>query len=74
MSEQPLSLNEIVQRLPPEAQAEVRDFAELLLDRKARRPSDPPSFDWAGALEDMKSQFTSVELQHRISAWRAGEP
>ena len=25
---------------------------------------------WAGALKDMRDEFTSVELQHKISEWR----
>jgi hypothetical protein len=26
--------------------------------------------DWKGALQDMKDQYTSVELQHKILEWR----
>jgi len=29
-------------------------------------------FEWQGALKDLRSQYTSVELQHRISDMRAG--
>jgi hypothetical protein len=28
-------------------------------------------FDWAGGLEDLKDQFTAVELQHRLNEQRA---
>ena len=34
-------------------------------------PVRKPSFEWAGALEHLRSQYTSVELQHAISNWRA---
>ncbi len=65
-----LSLQEMLQKLPPDLQAEVRDFAEFLLERKASQTQRPMKFNWEGALKDMRQQFTSVELQHQISEWR----
>ena len=65
-----LSLQEMLQKLPPDLQAEVRDFAEFLLERKAPQMQRPMKFNWEGALKDMRQQFTSVELQHQISEWR----
>lgn len=66
------TIEEIIKELPPEAQQEVRVLAESLLAR-AKKPRRKPRFDWAGALADMKDQYTSVELQHKISRWRVGE-
>jgi hypothetical protein len=52
------SIGEMVKELPLEFQHEVEDFVK---------------FDWEGALEDLRDQYTSVELQHQISEWRAEE-
>lgn len=65
-----LSLQEMLQKLPPELQAEVRDFTEFLLERKMPQPQRSMNFNWEGALKDMRGQFSSVELQHKISEWR----
>jgi len=64
----------IMTQLPPELQQEVRNYARYLLDTKAKpKPRRKPTFAWAGALADLKDQYTSVELQHQILRWRAGE-
>lgn len=67
-----LALKELLEKLPPDLQQEVRDFIEFLLERR-RKPRSKPKFDWAGALRDIRKQYTSVELQHKISEWRIGE-
>jgi len=70
MQEQPKPLEELVKELPPEFREEVRDFVEFLLEKRARQPRKKPRFDWAGALKDLREQYTSVELQHEILEWR----
>lgn len=67
-----LSLQEMLQRLPPELQTEVRDFVEFLLERKSTRQHRPMKFQWEGALKDLRRQYTSVQLQHQIADWRGG--
>ena len=67
------TLKELIEKLPPELQEEVRDFVEFLLERRARRPKRKPKFDWAGALRDLRDRYSSVELQHKIAEWRIGE-
>lgn len=67
-----ISLQELLQRLPPELQTEVRDFVEFLLERKSRRQSTPMKFQWEGALKDLRGQYTSVQLQHQIAELRGG--
>ncbi len=67
-----LSLQEMLHRLPPELQTEVRDFVEFLLERKAPRQKRPMKFQWEGALKDMRNQYTSVQLQHQIAELRGG--
>ena len=72
MKEHTRTLEELIRELPPELQQEVRDFIEFLVEKRVRRPRGKPKFDWAGALKDLRDQYTSVELQHKISEWRIG--
>lgn len=66
-------LQELLEELPPNLQQEVLDFAEFLLEKSKKRPEEAPRFQWAGALKDLRNQYTSVELQHKASDWRVGE-
>jgi len=63
-------IGEMVKELPLEFQYEVEDFVQFLLEKQARKPRGKLKFDWEGALEDLRDQYTSVELQHQISEWR----
>jgi len=51
-------------------QQQVQDYIEFLLEKRLKKPRGKPTFEWAGALKDLRDQYTSVELQHRISDWR----
>lgn len=56
-------------KLPPDVKQEAKDFIEFLMSR--RRPAKQPmTFSWAGGLEELKGQYTSVELQHKANDWR----
>ncbi|MBI2339526.1 MAG: DUF2281 domain-containing protein [Deltaproteobacteria bacterium] len=68
-------LEEIMKELPPEAQKEAWDFVDFLSQRYAPKPriKKKPAFKWAGALKELGEKYTSVELQHEISKWRAEE-
>ncbi len=68
------TLQQLVEQLPPDLRQEVADFAAFLLERRRKKPRRKPRFDWAGALKDLRDQYTSVELQHQIARWRIGEP
>ncbi len=68
-----MSIEEMVKELPEELKSEVQEFIQKLLRKKSQKSKGKPSFKWAGALKDMKYQYTSVELQHKISEWRSGE-
>ncbi len=67
------ALKEVVEKLPPDLQQEVKDFIEFLLEKRAIKNGGKPNFDWAGSLENLRNQYTSVELQHEISKWRIGD-
>jgi hypothetical protein len=68
-----MSVEKIVQmvgELPPNLQQEVEDFVEFLLEKSQREPKYTPTFVWAGALQEMRQEYSSVDLQHQISGWR----
>ena len=70
MKEYAKPIDEMVKQLAPGQQAEVRDFVEFLLAKQRSIPRRKPQFDWAGALREMRDDYTSVELQHEITRWR----
>ncbi len=72
MNEPTRPLEELVKDLPPDRQDEVRDFVEFLLTKEQGRPRGKPTFAWAGALKELREDYTSVELQHEIARWRIG--
>jgi uncharacterized protein DUF2281 len=59
-----------VKELPPDYQEEVRDFVIFLLEKRNKRPGHQPTFSWAGALKDLRAQYTSRDLQHQIAEER----
>jgi hypothetical protein len=64
------NIEERIKDLPPELRQEVEDFVNFLIERRIKRPRGKPEFNWAGALKDMRQEYTSVELQHKIAEWR----
>jgi hypothetical protein len=70
MSEATKSLEEMVREVPSEYRTQLRSYVQSLLARRAIGRPGKPQFTWAGALEGLRDQYTSVELQHRIARWR----
>lgn len=64
-------LEELIRELPPALRAEVRDFVEFLLTKRARPNGRKLRQDWAGALQVYRQQYTSLELQHLAPKWRS---
>lgn len=64
------NIEERIKDLPPELRQEVEDFVDFLIERRFKRFRGKPEFNWAGALKDMRQEYTSVELQHKIVEWR----
>lgn len=60
-----------IQTLPHQVQEEVLDFIEFLRKKQEKKRKGKPIFDWAGALKDLRNQYTSIELQHKISELRS---
>ena len=66
------TLTEKIEQLPPELQEEVEEFVQSLVENRQGSARKTPRFHWAGALKDLRTQYTSVELQHKANEWRAG--
>lgn len=64
------TLKELIDQLPPELQEEVKEFAEFLLERRAKKFGRKLRQDWAGALREYRGQYTSLELQKKALEWR----
>jgi hypothetical protein len=63
-------LDQLLKELPPESQAEVRNFVESLIEKGRRQTALHLRQNWAGALGDYREQFTSLELQKKSLDWR----
>lgn len=66
-------LEDLIKQLPQELKEEVKDFTEFLLEKQLKKQRKKPKFNWAGAMKDLRSEYTSVELQHKISELRIGK-
>jgi hypothetical protein len=62
----------MIQEMSLELQKEVEDFVQFLFEKRVQTPKRKKGFkfDWEGALEDMREEYTSVELQHKANDWR----
>jgi hypothetical protein len=58
-------IDEIMRELPPEVQQEVVDFAHFLLEKRKQKYGRKLRQDWAGALKEYRTQYTSLELQKK---------
>lgn len=64
-------LEEVIRDLPPDLQQEVRDFAQFLLQKKARPSHRKLRLSWAGGLRELRARFTSLDLQRKALEWWA---
>lgn len=62
-----------IRELPPDLRQEAVDFVEFLMTKRQKQERRVPSFTWAGALRHLRGQYTSVDLQHELAAWRVAE-
>jgi hypothetical protein len=60
------TLEEKIQKIPPEKIAEVEDFVESILEQVQQRTPTYLRMTWAGGLKEFREQYSSVELQHEI--------
>lgn len=66
------NIAEKIKELPPDILRKVEDYIEFLVEKRLKKPRGKPKFGWAGALNDLRDKYTSVELQHKITKWRIG--
>lgn len=66
-----MSAQEILSKLPEDVQQQVLEYIEFLVKKYGvEKQEEPLDFSWAGALRDLKDEYTSVELQHEASRLR----
>ena len=63
-------LEELAKNLPPDIRIQVIHFIEFLLERKVPKRRVTLRQDWAGALRDVKGEYTSMVLQNKALKWR----
>ncbi len=60
-----------IDTLPPQLQKEVEDFVDFLRTKRTSTSERTLRQDWAGALSNLKDEYTSVALQHKaLELWR----
>ena len=60
------NLEKLLIQLPLDLQKEVEDFAAYLAQRDKSPRGKNLKLDWAGALSDLGTRYTSAELQHTV--------
>jgi hypothetical protein len=63
------SIEELMEKLPPDLQKEVKDFALFLVEKKAKPRRKKLRLTWAEGLREFRDQYTSLELQKRSLEW-----
>jgi len=63
------SIEELMEKLPPDLQQEVKDFARFLVEKKAKPRRKKLRLTWAGGLREFRDQYTSLELQKKSLEW-----
>jgi len=57
--------------LPDDLKREAFDFIDLLVVRKEYRKTLAQfEFTWEGGLSELRSKYSSVDLQHQSMEWR----
>lgn len=65
-----MQIEKKIKELPPELKHEVEDFMDFLIEKKKVKRGKKLRQDWAGALSDVRDQYTSLELQKKSLDWR----
>ncbi|MBW1732099.1 MAG: DUF2281 domain-containing protein [Deltaproteobacteria bacterium] len=64
------TITDLIEKLPPDLQKEVKDFAEFLVAKRTRKQGHKLRQDWAGALKEFRGKYDSLELQEKSMDWR----
>jgi len=60
----------MAKKLPPDLRMQVINFIEFLIERKMPKRRVTLRQDWAGALREVKKEYTSRDLQKKALEWR----
>ena len=63
------SLEKKIHLLPRELLPQVEEFVELLLRKRTPAKQRKLRMSWAGALEEFRDQYSSIELQKKALEW-----
>ncbi|MDO8871124.1 MAG: DUF2281 domain-containing protein [Methanoregula sp.] len=63
-------IEEMAKNLSPDLRIQVINFIEFLLERKMPKRRVTLRQDRAGALRDVKNEYTSLDLQKKVLEWR----
>ena len=63
------SLDDKIRELPPELQQEVESFIQSLSARTKSKDAIQLRLDWRGALQELSTEYSSVDLQHKALDW-----
>ena len=60
------------ENLPQNIQKQVVEYAEFLISKtkstkKTRKTENQFTFPWENGLDELKDEYTSVELQHKVN-------
>ncbi len=64
------TVDDVMRRLPPDLQDEVKDFAEFLLEKRSQQRGGIMPMRWEGALREHRDQYTALDLQKKSLEWR----
>jgi hypothetical protein len=70
MKSDEIPLEDLIRKIPPEFQKEIRDFVLFLLEKRTKKTGGKLRQDWAGSLRDFRGQYTSLALQKKALEWR----
>jgi len=65
-------IEEMAKKLPPDLRIQVQNFMQFLIEQKKLNRRITLRQDWAGALRDVKNEYTSLGLQKKALEWRGG--
>ncbi len=64
-------LKDTIDKLPPSLRKEAEEFVQSLLKRSTPAKTERSfKFRWGGALAELRADFNSVDLQHKVKEWR----
>ncbi len=58
-----------MEKLPPDLQQEVKDFARFLVEKKAKPKRKKLRLSWAGGLREFRDEYSSLDIQKRSLEW-----